>query len=317
MSGEREKGAGAATDGACAVVGKSKPRLDGRDKVTGRLKYLGDVEYAGILHGAVLRSPYPHALIKRIDVSRAAGLPGVVTVMTADDIPGRNGFGAITPDQPVICKEKVRFVGDGVALVAAVDEKTAIKALGLIDVAYEQLPAVFSPVEALRSGAPKVHESGKPYYHLPGRKGRRGGGVRRGRCHPGADLPGTLPRTRLSGARRDGCGARSRRDDDRVRTHAGPFHYTEKRGPRARHPRQQGQVRGDDARRRLRRQRGFDGGHGRAGGGPRMENREARASRVFPRRDNAFHVQAPSHDTHVQDRGEEGRHLHGLRGDDL
>ena len=160
MSGEREKEAGVAEDAAGAVVGKSKPRLDGLAKVTGKLKYLGDVEYAEILHGAVLRSPYPHALIKKIDASRARDLTGVVTVMTADDIPGRNGFGAITPDQPVICKEKVRFVGDGVALVAAVDEKTAIRALGLIDVEYEQLPAVFSPVEALRSNAPKVHEAG-------------------------------------------------------------------------------------------------------------------------------------------------------------
>ena len=160
MSEKREKGAGPMTGEALAVVGKSKLRLDAFDKVTGRLKYLGDVEYAGILHGAVLRSPYPHALIKKIDVSRAEALPGVITVMTADDLPGRNGFGAITPDQPVICKDKVRFVGDGVALVAAVDEKTAIKALGLIKVDYEQLPAVFSPIEALRSGAPKVHESG-------------------------------------------------------------------------------------------------------------------------------------------------------------
>jgi CO/xanthine dehydrogenase Mo-binding subunit len=160
MSEKREKGARTVTGGAFAVVGKSKQRLDAFEKVTGRLKYLGDVEYAKILHGAVLRSPYPHALIKKIDVSRAKALPGVIAVMTADDIPGRNGFGAITPDQPVICKEKVRFVGDGVALVAAVDEKTAIKALGLIRVDYERLPAVFSPMEALRTGAPKVHESG-------------------------------------------------------------------------------------------------------------------------------------------------------------
>ena len=160
MNEQRGKGVGTTAEEDLAVVGKSKPRIDAYDKVSGKLKYLGDVDYPGILHGAVLRSPYPHALITKIDVSRAEALPGVVAVMTAKDIPGRNGFGAITPDQPVICGGKVRFVGDGVALVAAVDEKTAIKALDLIKVDYEKLAAVFSPIEALGSSAPKIHDSG-------------------------------------------------------------------------------------------------------------------------------------------------------------
>lgn len=150
----------ARNDKEFAVVGKSRPRLDAKDKVTGALKYIADMEYREALHAKVLRSPYPHALIKKIDTSKAEALPGVAAVVTAKDIPGRNGWGAIIPDQPVVCGDKVRFVGDAVALVAAVDEKTAIKALGLIKVDYEQLPAVFSPIDALKSDAPRIHESG-------------------------------------------------------------------------------------------------------------------------------------------------------------
>ena len=160
MNDQRGKAGGVAAGEEFSVIGKSKPRIDARDKVSGKLKYIGDIEYRRILHGAVLRSPHPHALIKKIDVSRAEALPGVVAVMTAKDVPGRNGFGAILPDQPVVCGDKVRYVGDGVALVAAVDEKTAFKALELIEVEYELLPAVFSPIEALGSTAPKIHDSG-------------------------------------------------------------------------------------------------------------------------------------------------------------
>ncbi|MFH1009476.1 MAG: molybdopterin cofactor-binding domain-containing protein, partial [Candidatus Latescibacterota bacterium] len=141
------------------VVGKSMPRLDAKDKVTGALKYIADMECPGALYAKVLRSLYPHALIKKVDTTKAE-LPGLVAVVTAKDIPGRNGWGAIVPDQPVVCSDKVRYMGDAVALVAAVDENTAIKALSLIKVDYEELPAVFSPIDALKSDAPKVHESG-------------------------------------------------------------------------------------------------------------------------------------------------------------
>ncbi|MCX5839598.1 MAG: xanthine dehydrogenase family protein molybdopterin-binding subunit [Deltaproteobacteria bacterium] len=160
MNEERKKGTGAKTAEEFSVVGKSKPRIDARDKVSGKLKYIGDIEYPQMIHGAVLRSPHPHALIRKIDVSRAETLPGVKAVVTAKDVPGRNGFGGIVPDQPVVCGDKVRFVGDGVAMVAAVDEKTAIQALKLIQVDYELLPALFSPIEALASGAQKIHDSG-------------------------------------------------------------------------------------------------------------------------------------------------------------
>src|SRR5512135_410400 len=140
MADKRKKSA--KSDAEFAVVGKSRPRLDAKDKVTGSLKYIADMECLDALHAKVLRSPYPHALIKKIDTSKAEALPGVAAVVTAKDIPGRNGWGAIVPDQPVVCGDKVRYVGDAVALVAAVDENTAIKALGLIKVDYQELPAV-------------------------------------------------------------------------------------------------------------------------------------------------------------------------------
>ena len=143
-----------------AIAGQSVRRTDDPLKVSGKLKYGADYTKGGFLHGKILRSPHPHALIKKIDASKALALEGVVTVLTADDVPGRNGFGAILPDQPVICKEKVRFIGDGVALVAAETEKIAQKALALIEVTYELLPAVFDPRDALKKNAPAIHEKG-------------------------------------------------------------------------------------------------------------------------------------------------------------
>jgi CO/xanthine dehydrogenase Mo-binding subunit len=142
------------------TVGKSTVRVDAYAKVRGKLQYGGDIDYPGALHGKVLRSPYPHALIKKIDTEKAKSLPGVVAVLTAKDVPGRNGFGAIIPDQPVLCGDKVRYVGDGIAMVAALSEDIAIHALDLIEVGYELLPAVFSPIEAMKPGAPQIHEKG-------------------------------------------------------------------------------------------------------------------------------------------------------------
>lgn len=147
-------------DTELTVAGQSFVRTDARQKVTGDLKFCGDFAVEGYLHGKILRSPYPHALIKSIDTKEAESLPGVVAVLTAKDVPGRNGFGAIIPDQPVICGDKVRFVGDGVALVAAETERAAQLALAHIKVEYEVLPAVFDPLEALEKDAPQIHEGG-------------------------------------------------------------------------------------------------------------------------------------------------------------
>jgi nicotinate dehydrogenase large molybdopterin subunit len=154
-----------------AVAGQSVTRTDDPLKVSGKLKFGADYSQDGFLHGKILRSPHPHALIKSIDTSKAEELEGVVAVLTAKDVLGRNGFGAIIPDQPVICGDKVRFVGDGVALVAAETEQIAQEALALIEVDYELLPAVFDPREAMKEDAPKIHEKGNLLSYDKLRKG--------------------------------------------------------------------------------------------------------------------------------------------------
>jgi nicotinate dehydrogenase large molybdopterin subunit len=153
------------------VVGKSITRTESGLKVKGLLEYGADYLEEGFLKGKILRSPYPHALIKSIKVDKAKDLPGVAAVLTAADVIGRNGFGAILPDQPVICGEKVRFIGDGVALVAAETELIAQQALELIEVDYEPLPAVFDPREAMKEGAPRIHEKGNLLSYNKLRKG--------------------------------------------------------------------------------------------------------------------------------------------------
>ena len=152
-------------------VGVSVERTDDRKKVAGKLAYAADYPKEGFLHGKILRSPYPHALIKAIHVDKAKSIPGVVTVLTAKDLPGEKCFGAIIAEQPILCWDRVRFVGDGVALVAAETEEIANHALSLIQVEYEPLPAVFNPREALKPGAPLVHEKGNLLLHNKLRKG--------------------------------------------------------------------------------------------------------------------------------------------------
>jgi nicotinate dehydrogenase large molybdopterin subunit len=153
------------------LAGTSVTRTDDLQKVTGTLQYAGDLPKEGFLHGKILRSPYPHARIKSVNVDKAKELPGVVAVLTGKDVPGRNGFGAILPDQPVICEDKVRYVGDGVALVAAETEAIAQKALELIEVQYEPLPPVFDPREAMLEDAPRIHEKGNLLSYDKLRKG--------------------------------------------------------------------------------------------------------------------------------------------------
>ncbi len=158
-------------DAELAVAGQSVTRTDDPLKVTGKLSFGADYSQEGFLHGKILRSPHPHALIKSIDTTKAKELEGVVAVLTAKDVPGRNGFGAIIPDQPVICGDKVRYVGDGVALVAAETEQIAQEALALIQVNYEPLPAVFDPRESITEDAPKIHERGNLLSYDKLRKG--------------------------------------------------------------------------------------------------------------------------------------------------
>ncbi|HEY64741.1 MAG TPA: molybdopterin-dependent oxidoreductase [Caldilineae bacterium] len=140
------------------VVGRAVPRPDAVGKVTGRLKFADDISFPDMLHGRVLRSAHPHARIRRIDTSKAKALPGVVAVLTHADVPGRNRHGLIYEDWPVLCEDKVRYVGDAIALVAAETRDIATRALELIEVAYEPLPVVSDPVQARRPDAPLVHE---------------------------------------------------------------------------------------------------------------------------------------------------------------
>ncbi|MCZ7562949.1 MAG: hypothetical protein M5U08_03340 [Burkholderiales bacterium] len=125
-------------------VGKSWRRKDGPDKVTGKAVYTQDVKLPGTLVGRILRSPHPHARIVRIDTARARALPGVKAVITVDDTKGiKHGFvetPRYPPDQEVLARGKVVYVGEEIAAVAAVDPITALKAVELIDVEYEELP---------------------------------------------------------------------------------------------------------------------------------------------------------------------------------
>jgi CO/xanthine dehydrogenase Mo-binding subunit len=144
-------------------VGKSMRRKDGPDKVTGRAVYTQDVRLPNTLVGRILRSPHPHARIVRIDTSRARALPGVKALITVEDTKGiKHGFvetPRYPPDQEVLARGKVVHVGEEIAALAAVDALTAQRALELIEVEYEPLPAVFDPEEAMKPGAPEIHPS--------------------------------------------------------------------------------------------------------------------------------------------------------------
>lgn len=157
-----------------SIVGKKVPRIDSVAKAKGEAKYVGDMTLPRMLYGKILRSPYPHAKILKIDTSKAKALLGVKAVITWRDIPlvrynsGQKTLGQldVIPATETILTEKARYVGDRIAAVAATSEKVAEKALELISVKYEKLPAVFDPDEALSGGAPEIHEGGNLVEHI-------------------------------------------------------------------------------------------------------------------------------------------------------
>jgi xanthine dehydrogenase molybdenum-binding subunit len=181
-----------------AYVGKRLTKPDIASKVTGEAKYTEDLVIPGMLEGRILRSPHAHARIKKIDTSKAEALPGVVCVLTHKDCPDQKfsrstmaealpdfAYGGERQDQ-FILSEKARYVGDWIAAVAAEDIYTAEKALGLIKVTYEKLPAVLDPFNALENGAPQIHADAEgniafqmehPFNCGDGKKG-----LRRSRC---------------------------------------------------------------------------------------------------------------------------------------
>lgn len=147
-----------------AIVGHGVTRYDSPDKVTGRAKYTADIRLPGMIFAKLLGSPIAHGIIRRIDVSKARALPGVLAVITGADVP--NTWYGVSPareDEQILARDRVRYVGDEVAAVAAVDEDTAERALGLIDVEYEELPAVFDAEAAMAPGAPVIHPENPRY----------------------------------------------------------------------------------------------------------------------------------------------------------
>jgi 4-hydroxybenzoyl-CoA reductase subunit alpha len=169
-------------------VGKRVLRKDGPEKVTGGATYTVDVRLPGMLVGKILRSPHPHARILNIDTSRALQVAGVKAIVTAADTPGiLHGF-VETPrypaDQPTLAADRVRYVGEEVAAVAATDDYAAEEALSLIRVEYEPLPAVFDVIKAMEEDAPEIHPSHpkvlEPYRNIAGKTATAWGDVERG-----------------------------------------------------------------------------------------------------------------------------------------
>ena len=147
------------------VVGESIPRLDAREKVSGSAQYIADLYRPGMLHGAILGSPHAHARIKSYDARAAKQLPGVVSVLTGADLKGGK-FGPFIKDETVLAIGKVRYVGEPVCIVAAENERTARRAALMIEVEYEELPAVLTPAEAMAESAPHVHEENESYFRV-------------------------------------------------------------------------------------------------------------------------------------------------------
>ncbi|MEP6642917.1 MAG: molybdopterin cofactor-binding domain-containing protein [Acidobacteriaceae bacterium] len=156
-----------------SIIGKPTAMVDAAGKTTGAGKYTDDLSLPGMLVGRILHSPYPHARIKKIDTSRAEKLDGVVAVITGKDAPNPYGILPVGHDEYALALDKVRYVGDNVACVAAVDEATADKALELIDVEYALLPAYFDPEEAMKAESDLIHDNKphnleKDYHHVFG-----------------------------------------------------------------------------------------------------------------------------------------------------
>jgi xanthine dehydrogenase molybdenum-binding subunit len=153
-------------DSELTIVGRSVKRSDTLEKVTGRGRYAGDLTLPGMLHGKIKRSSIAHALIKRIDVSKALALKGVKAALTHENVPRVLHYGSPHPRSASVTKDqyildnRVRYWGEGVAAVAATAEEIAAEALALIEVEYEPLPALLTLEEAMADGAPQIHDNG-------------------------------------------------------------------------------------------------------------------------------------------------------------
>src|SRR5258707_13629579 len=142
------------------VIGKPFRKVDARAKCTGQTKFADDIVLRRMLYWKILWSHEPHALIKSIDVSKALALPGVIAIITGRDLPIPYGILPVSQDEHALCIDKVRFVGDPVAAVAAIDEDVAFDAMNLIEVEYERLNTISSIEEAIMIDEPRIHEYG-------------------------------------------------------------------------------------------------------------------------------------------------------------
>ena len=142
------------------VIGKPFRKVDARAKCTGQTRFADDIVLPRMLFAKLLRSPVPHAFIKNIDVSKALKLPGVVAIITGKDLPIPYGILPVSEDEHALCIDKVRFIGDPVAAIAAIDEDTAFDAMDLIEVEYENLESIASIEDALATDSPRIHQYG-------------------------------------------------------------------------------------------------------------------------------------------------------------
>src|SRR5260370_18591670 len=140
------------------VVGKPFRKVDARAKCNGQTKFADDIVLPRMLFSKILRSHLPHALIKSIDLSKALALPGVITIITGKDLPIPYGILPVSQDEHALCIDKVRFIGDPVAAVAAIDEDVAFDAMNLIEVEYERLSTISSIEEAVLIDEPRIHD---------------------------------------------------------------------------------------------------------------------------------------------------------------
>lgn len=154
-------------------LGKSYPLPQGKEKTKGESLYAGDVRLPNMLYGKILHSRLSHARILRIDTSQAWRLTGVKAIVTATDTPGAR-CGRVFQDRPLLALNKVKYKGEPVAAVAAVDEETAEEALELIKIQYEEMPAVFNPLEAMKPSSPLVHEDSESFEPRPPRRNGKG-----------------------------------------------------------------------------------------------------------------------------------------------
>jgi len=143
-------------------VGKNIYKVDAQDKVTGKAIYPDDIYFDDMLCLKIKRATHPHAYLRRIDTSKAEKLPGVVKIITAGDIPWVKNFGLIIKDQPVLVGigQKMRYMGDALAIVIAESKEVASKAVGLIEVEVEELEVISDPLRAMEKGAPLIHQDG-------------------------------------------------------------------------------------------------------------------------------------------------------------